>query len=317
MPRSLDEARSFAREIRSVISDYDSERIKATILTRKELKDTIDNWFFHIASFDLGIAKIWGRIHSLDVKRLLSFREYLERQNTDIIRGVETKSGFGFSFYDTFIVREPERALKSYDRWFVEKVLAKKVVAKNRITKETIEIPTRKVCSGIRRASGMETLDLSDRLDYIIIESFKDIDIILSPNLLQNFQEHSEEWKKYVESRFGRFLISRRFDLSAIGTKLLAFFSGERTTGQNLWTLMDIKEDEAKILTLWFNSTPNLLQVYLQRTETRGAWMEINKGMIMDFILLDPDVLNENQEVVFEIEKSPKGPRAINISLAK
>lgn len=29
------------------------------------------------------------------------------------------------------------------------------------------------------------------------------------------------------------------------------------------------------------------------------------------------DTLNEDQEVVFDIEESPKGPRAINISLAK
>ncbi len=29
------------------------------------------------------------------------------------------------------------------------------------------------------------------------------------------------------------------------------------------------------------------------------------------------DSLNEDQEVEFEIEKSPKGPRAINVSLVK
>jgi len=29
------------------------------------------------------------------------------------------------------------------------------------------------------------------------------------------------------------------------------------------------------------------------------------------------DSLNEDQEVEFEVEKSPKGPRAINVSIAK
>jgi len=29
------------------------------------------------------------------------------------------------------------------------------------------------------------------------------------------------------------------------------------------------------------------------------------------------DTLNEGQEVEFEVEKSPKGPRAINVSLVK
>jgi len=112
-----------------------------------------------------------------------------------------------------------------------------------------------------------------------------------------------------VKSRFGRFLISRRFNLSAKGTHLLAFYSDEPTTGQNLWSLKGVDKDEARIFTLWFNSTPNLLQTYLRRVETEGAWMEINKGMIYDFSLFDPSSLNEKeknqlQELFREVENT-------------
>jgi hypothetical protein len=62
-----------------------------------------------------------------------------------------------------------------------------------------------------------------------------------------------------------------------------------------LWSLKGVSEEEARILSLWFNSTPNLLQVYLQRMETRGTWMEINDGMINDFLLLDTHSLKKNE----------------------
>ena len=309
LPRDLEEARSFAHEIKAVTSEYNSGRIRASILTQKELEDTVDNWFIHIASFDPAIAKKWVDIRARAAKRLLTFREYLKKRHMDITRGVETKGAFGFPFYEAFIVRNPERALKSYDLWFSEKIVNRNLVASNRLTGETTEIPRRKLCHGIRRASGMKTLNLSDTQDYIIVEDFDGLNRILPANSLKNFKKHSKAWKEYVKSRFGRFLISRRFNLSAKGTHLLAFYSDEPTTGQNLWSLKGADKDEARIFTLWFNSTPNLLQAYLRRVETEGAWMEINKGMIYDFLLFDPSSLNEKeknqlQELFGEVENT-------------
>jgi type I restriction-modification system DNA methylase subunit len=295
LPQDLREARSFAEEIKGITSEYDSERIRATVLDQKELEETIDNWFIHIASFDPRIAKRWVIIRSQAAKGLLSFKDYLMKRNLDIVRGVETKRVFGFPFYEAFIVREPKRALKSYDLWFSDKLDGRKVVVRNRFSGESVEIPRKKLCHGIRRASGMETLDLSDIQDYIIIENFEGMEKILSKSSAK-FQKKSKAWKKYVKSRFGRFLMSRRFNLSAKGTKLLAFYSDKPTTGQNLWSLKDVDEDEAMILTLWFNSTLNLLQVYLQRVETEGAWMEINKGMIHDFLVVSLNSLNKNEK---------------------
>jgi len=295
LPKDTEKARSVAHEIKGITSEYDSETLRATVLTQKELEDTVDNWFIHIASFDPKIAKQWVEMRSHAAKRLLPFREYLKSQNMDVVRGVETKSIFGFPFYETFIVRNPKRALKSHDLWFAEKVVKGDIVAKSRLTGETIEISSEKLCHGIRRASGMKNLALSDIQDFIIVGAFEGLDKILSTSSLQSFKKHSKAWKEYVRSRFGRFLISRRFDLSAKGTHLLAFYSDEPTSGQNLWSLKGVDEDKAKIFTLWFNSTLNLLQVYLHRVETRGAWMEINKGMIEDFSLLNLTSLNENE----------------------
>jgi hypothetical protein len=142
----------------------------------------------------------------------------------------------------------------------------------------------------------MNRIDVSHIQDYVVIKPFEGIERLMAASSVQNFRGHSRAWNNYVRSRFGKFLISRRFNLSAIRTHLLAFYSSEPTTGQNLWSLKGVDEDEAKILSLWFNSTPNLLQVYLQRMETGGTWMEINDSMINEFLLPKVDSLDKGQK---------------------
>lgn len=295
LPRSIEEAHIIANEIKAISAGYESGRMMATVVTQEELKETVDNWFVFIASFDPQVSKTWTTLRSHAIKRLLPFKNYLRRRKMDIIRGVETRGYFGFPFYEAFIVRELGRALKSYDRWYAERIGDRKILVRNRFTNEAIHIGNKKLCHGIRRASGINTIDISNSLDYIVIETFEGIERFLPLKSVNSFTSHSQSWKNYVRSRFGRFMISRRFDFSATGTCLLACYSSEPTTGQNLWSLKEANEDEAKILTLWFNSTPNLLQVYIQRTETRGAWMEINDGMINDFLILNIDSLSKNE----------------------
>ena len=296
LPRNMEEAHSMTDEIKTVTSDYNSDRMMATIVTQEELEYTLDNWFVHVASFDPKISKTWVTFSAHAIKRLLPFSNYIKKRKLDVIRGVETRGQYGFPFFEAFIVRDQNKALKSHDLWYAEKVEDRTILARNRFTNETIEIGKKKLCYGIRRASGLNTIDLSNSQDYVVIEPFEGIERFLPSKSVDNFRSHSQSWKKYVLSRFGEFLISRRFDLSASGTHFLAYYSAEPTTGQNLWSLKGVDEEEAMILSLWFNSTLNLLQIYLQRMETRGAWMEINDGMINDFLLFDIDSLKKNEK---------------------
>lgn len=296
LPKTVEEAYSIGKIIRDLEKDYDDERIRTVMVTQKQLCDTVDDWFIHIAPHDLEITKTWGDIQEHAETRLVVFREYLSRKNMDFVRGVETKSGIGFPFYETFVLKDLATALKSYDRWVSSSESKRFVVIRNRYTGDTAKIPFSKLHIGIRRASGLETIDISNSQDYIIIGSFKGIERVLPKDTLKHFKRNRGRWKEYVKSRVGRFLISRRFDISAMGTSHVAFYSDRPTTGQNLWSLKDADREESKILSLYFNSTLNLLQVYLKRVETRGAWMEINKTMIENFRLLDLDALDAKEK---------------------
>ena len=296
LPKNMEEAHSTVEEMKMLRSEYNSERMMVAIITQEGLRETLDDWFVHIASFDPKISKTWVSLRFRSINRLLPFSDYLKKRKLDIIRGVETRGYFGFPFYESFVVRDSNRALKSYDLWFAEKIEDRRILARNRFTNETIEIDSKKLCYGVRRASGMNTINLSDSQDFVVVEPFQGIERFLPSKSVQNFKKHSGKWKQYVESRFGRFLVSRRFNLSAVGTHFLAYYSKTPTTGQNLWSLKGANDDEARILSLWFNSTLNLLQVYLNRVETEGAWMEINGGMLNDFLLLNIGSLDKSEK---------------------
>ena len=147
----------------------------------------------------------------------------------------------------------------------------------------------------------MNILDLSNTYDFIVTDLFPDIEsFFLDVKTTKLFKQNVKQWKKYVKSRMANFVISRRFDLSAPGTMHLAWFSATPITGQNLWSIQGIPADFFIPffipLLLWFNSSINLLQLYLNRTETRGAWMELNEYGLKELLILNPETLTDAEK---------------------
>jgi hypothetical protein len=63
-----------------------------------------------------------------------------------------------------------------------------------------------------------------------------------------------------------------------------------------MYCFKDISENDAKILTLWFNCTLNVLQVFLDRIETRGAFIGFSKYALLDTYALNPLILSKEQK---------------------
>jgi len=62
------------------------------------------------------------------------------------------------------------------------------------------------------------------------------------------------------------------------------------------WPVKIPREKDSRILTLWFNSSLNILQSLLNRSETRGAFLEIGKYMLNKFLILDPQNLSKKEK---------------------
>lgn len=291
MPESPSDAQRLADIIRQVHHDKSSAELSTVVVDTKELTKNLRNWYIFISAFNSKTPKIWSALLSSCGNLLSETEYYLQRRRSSVIRGVETKKEFGIPFFATFIIKNESQALKKYDNWIVENETGRTLSIKNRTTGTMVEVPKSAFSLAVRRASGQTVYDLSKRLDYLVTKHFDNLPQILAPYESATFIRKLGKWETYLDSRKANLLVSRRFDLASPGTAFLAFFSETPTTGQNLWSIRRLPIDEAKIQTLWFNSTMNLLQVYLNRTESRASWMEINEYSLCEGYMVDTNKL--------------------------
>ncbi|MGQ9625263.1 MAG: HsdM family class I SAM-dependent methyltransferase, partial [Candidatus Bathycorpusculaceae bacterium] len=265
LPTSTEEARNFAEKIKSISQTLDLGNVYANnvlimcAIAQKELKQNIKNLYLLISTYDLKVPLVEEQIFKRSSQKLSKTEDYLEAKRGEIF-----EFDYRPPYHGVFLVK-PFRAIKKLDEWIVKNENGEYVVIENRFTKEELKVPRKVLASGLRRPARTDKIDLTAILDYIIISNFSDAYRLLrNPSVL-------EKWKTYVEPRLANLLISRRFDISATGTRFIAYYSSLSIVGVDMWSVKGIPKDEAKIITLWFNSTLNLLSALTRRTETRGA----------------------------------------------
>jgi hypothetical protein len=228
--------------------------------------------------------------------RLIKLQDFLKQTNAKIVGGLGLGGGIRTMYRQLSVLESEKRALKNSDLWLQEGIRDEKLLARNRITQSKVEIPLECVAPSLRRQSGVEYLDVTTHSDFLLTNNFSCItDFLCDQSLNKRFEKNKKAWKEYINRRKGTVFIGRKFDLSAPGTRLVGFYSSIPLTPGEFWTLTNLDSEFSRILSLWFNSTPNLVQMFLNRTETRGAWMKNDVGTLKDTYILDPRSL-ENSE---------------------
>jgi hypothetical protein len=153
----------------------------------------------------------------------------------------------------------------------------------------------------LRRLSKVDTIDISDKLDYLVIKEFSKAEAFFKDK--GKIKKPLSWWRDYIETRLANLVFSRRFDLSATGTRLLAYCSSIPFAATKIfWCIKGLKQEQNKILALWFNSTLNLLQVFLTRMETRGAFMNYDKYVLESSFVLDTEKLDsKNRRLLLQL----------------
>ena len=187
-----------------------------------------------------------------------------------------------------FVVRNIARA-KKLDRYYTERTTREWILAKDRMVSEYVEIPVISVGHGLRSSSGIKTINVSNREDFIILSEFRDANKVC-PGITD---KTLKRWKQNVEEKAANLLIARRFDLPASDLSALAFYSDNPVVGVGMWSIKGFSNEEAMLQTLWFNSTPNLLQVYM--LQTSNTWMKIRDYRLNKFNFLNTEKLSQTQ----------------------
>lgn len=228
--------------------------------------------------------------------RLIKLTDFLKQANVEIVGGLGLGGGIRTLYRHLSILYSNERALKSSDLWLKEKISEGTLSARNRFTNNIVNIPLHSVAPSLRRPSGVDCVDVTEKSDFLVTDTFSCIeDFFEDKKLMQRFERNKKCWKDYVERRQGSVFVARKFDLSAPGTRLVSFYSSVSLVPGEFWLLRNLNSEFSKVLSIWFNSTPNLIQMFLNRTETRGAWMKIDIKALKEMYVIDPRTIGRKE----------------------
>jgi len=308
LPQNIDQSRQFARQLEEIlakgIGQFEDEWLRIEIVSQKKLEENVSN-IFPLLPGAKGLDIIWDELSIKDM--LIPVKDYMQKESR-MFEGLHLWKGDKyFDPQHTFVLRDESRALKKYDRWYAKDIGNRFLSAEDRITKTRIKIPLRSTIPGLRRLSGINKIDITDQLDFVVVSEFE--------YAKEFFREDAgdmipklEGRRKSAERKLCHIAIGRRFDLSAPGTQAVTYYSSRKMAPANMFLgIKDIPSDDAKILALWFNSTPNIIQLVRKRKETRGAFMQLNKYILLEFLVINPSILDENsQKVLLDIYEDIK-----------
>lgn len=183
------------------------------------------------------------------------------------------------------------RAAKVRSRWEVVSESAGEVEAFNKRLGLKIRVPRGVLRGSTRSASGMPSLEITRPWDYTVVGRFPGDESFWKnpdPDLVVVKRQ-----AKYAEKETNLIAAGRNnVDLLSETTHFIAFVSPEKISPPwQFWCLKTRSLRDAKILGLWWNSTPHLAQLFLSRGRGMGTYGGWEKGDLEPLSVLNPERL--------------------------
>lgn len=285
LPKTLTESRDIAGCLREANDGYEDRIMSVKTVDYSELKADVSNWFKFIAVKDVRLAEFFQKLTSSGFVALSTVAE--------LIRGYELMGGEA----NSLIINSREiRAIKSGDIWILSKGLGNKIVFHHKgMETRNFSVPVRATRRTLRRPSGVNKIDITEELDYVIVDvwdrhQFNKLRETTSHELPSTF---IEKFKRDIEARMGNFFIVRRLNLAAPNTYALAFFSNIECAPTKLVWSAKVPKSKLMLIAAFFNSSINLLQTLLSRAETEGSFMDLSEYILLDFYVPDFETLSQ------------------------
>ncbi len=282
MPANREDAVRFARYIKSA---ENNEFVNTLKDSQVNVLENINRYLGDAQSkVESLIAEI---VQSTDMLRPLN--DFLKDHGAKTYSGIHMWKGDKVYAAKMFVLNSEKRALKQQDEWYLESESEDYIVAKNRINGLQVEVPRTNLLRALRRFSGIGRINVTEELDYLIKNEFNRLNYFIT----SVGKADLAKWEKDVTSKQTNLALVGRFDISASGTKSLAYYSdGGFTPSQMFWLIKGLSSEEAEIFALFWNSSINLVQILSHKKETRGAFIQILAYSFKDFLILDPALLS-------------------------
>ena len=186
------------------------------------------------------------------------------------------------------------RAAKVRSRWEVVSESPGEVEAYNKKLGLKVRVPRGVLRASTRSASGMPSIEITRPWDYTVVGRFPGDEAFWGSNSDPDAVV-AQRLKKYDQKETHLIAAGRNnVDLLSESTHFIGFVSPDKIAPPwQFWCLMTRSLEEAKILGLWWNSTPHLAQLFLSRGRGMGTYGGWEKGDLEPLLLLDPGHLEQ------------------------
>lgn len=271
---------------KSITEEYNQESFTTRLIPKEELEE--HNLFAPFTVQNHELFDLWGKIASRDGLARLG-----ELEGPWLTGGI----GFGGNAPDCkeALLNQPDAVLKNNDIWITSEVKERIVVAEHRFIDQSVEIPKENLIPAFHRFTRQGQLDLSGLPEYAVTNTdFDEGDRFAQ---LGELEYPKKRWQELTEKRLSHLGFMRRIDLTASGLRHLAYFSNEpRLYHGMMFCLPGMGEENARNLSLWLDSSLNLLQMLVTRIPSRGGWTEYHRNTVEKFYVPDPLAIGREAE---------------------
>ncbi len=176
------------------------------------------------------------------------------------------------------------------DTWQLTKTSKGQLVAKQLETGDLVQIPVAAVRRSFRRIPHRGVMDVTNLEEFIVADKFPNSAKFLRLSEVGGVRWST--WQTYLSSRTSNLGLADRFNIAAGGTRHVAYYDEEgRVWARIPAAISGLTSEEARILAMWFNSTPGLIQLIIERMPTEGAWMQFHKFILKELRVPNPRIL--------------------------
>ena len=170
-----------------------------------------------------------------------------------------------------------------------------KVIAKLKdLPDKKFVFPKDILIKSMRTGTDVNTINIENKLDYMITQPTEDYNLLLSLSKVKNKEKWNyEKYHNEIDKKWTYMITSRRFRPNSKNTFLFAFYSEIPFVPNNLFKIIKMEETEAKINTLFLNSAVGILNLILLKEQTTESYTDIQQGDLKNFDIIDISKLDD------------------------
>lgn len=161
------------------------------------------------------------------------------------------------------------------------------------INDKTFYVPKIATTEALRTLTGINTFNLENKLDYIILNEFKDYKLVLSLSKFKN--KHDFTYKiiqNRCENKKTHMVVARRFSLQSCNTSFFAFYSDKEFIASDTFKNINLEVTSAKINTIYLNSVIGIMNLILIKEQTTGKFTDIRESDLLLLNIIDTSKIN-------------------------